>query len=248
MTTSSAKAPATIGTHCLKAGSTCDNHPSSPTSANDRVRDCVKLIVFDMGHVFIDFKFSEVCSGFCNHAGITFEEMAPALMRLARLGYETGDVTTAEFLAKLNSELKDASPHPKDKWRDLTLDEFHNFWNQNFSENQEMAALLQELGKNWRLALLSNTNESHFHALESKFKVTRHFDHVFLSYLLGVQKPDRRIYERVVHETGISPNEIVFVDDLSANISAAAECGLVTIHFQNPTQLKEDLRRLGILD
>jgi glucose-1-phosphatase len=208
----------------------------------------VKLIVFDMGHVFIDFKFDEVCRGFCNRAGIGMEHFRPVVNRLSKLGYEIGQISTEGFLEHLNVELRAISVAEGIKFDDITVEEFHALWNHNFSENEEMAELLQHLKGRRALALLSNTNESHFESLESKYKVTRHFVLVFLSYLLGMQKPDLKIYEHVIEIAGLRPEEIVFIDDRTENIDAARSLGIISIQFESPAQLKQELRLLNLLD
>ncbi len=208
----------------------------------------MKLIVFDMGHVFIDFKFDEVLRGFCTRAGIGMEHFRPVVNRLSGLGYEVGEISTEGFLGHLNAELRAIAAAESIKFDDITIEEFHALWNHNFSENEEMSELLQSLRGKRPLALLSNTNESHFESLESKFKVTRHFGLVFLSYLIGFQKPDLRIYQHVIKTAGRRPEEIVFVDDRSENIEAARSLGIIAIQFENPTQLKTELRLLNLLD
>jgi putative hydrolase of the HAD superfamily len=208
----------------------------------------VKLIVFDMGHVFIDFKFDEVCRGFCNRAGVGMEHFRPVVNRLSKLGYEIGQISTEGFLEHLNVELRAISVAENFKFHDITVDEFHTLWNHNFSENEEMAELLQHLKARRALALLSNTNESHFESLEAKYKVTRHFGLVFLSYLLGMQKPDPKIYQHVIETSGVHPEQIVFIDDRSENIDAARSLGIISIQFENPAQLKQELRLLNLLD
>jgi epoxide hydrolase-like predicted phosphatase len=208
----------------------------------------VKLIVFDMGHVFIDFKFDEVCRGFCTRAGVGMEHFRPVVNRLSKLGYEIGQISTEGFLEQLNVELRAISVAEKIKFNDITVEEFHTLWNHNFSENEEMAELLQHLKGRRALALLSNTNESHFESLESKYKVTRHFGLVFLSYLLGMQKPDLKIYEHVIEKAGLLPEEIVFIDDRTENIDAARSLGIISIQFESPAQLKQELRLLNLLD
>ena len=222
------------------------NHVDRGDSAKEPT--AVKLLVFDMGHVFIDFKFEAVCLGFCSRAGVELHQFKPALSRLSKLGYEIGKIDTAEFLANVNVELRKILPASDTDWNDISLSEFHELWNFDFSENVEMVELFSELKGKRPLALLSNTNESHFDSLESKFKVTRHFDKVFLSYVLGLQKPDPKIYQHVIAEAGLRPEEIVFVDDLAPNIKAAHDLGIVAILFENPTQLKEELRRMHLLD
>jgi FMN phosphatase YigB (HAD superfamily) len=41
-------------------------------------------------------------------------------------------------------------------------------------------------------------------------------------------------------------DECCFIDDRPLNIAAAARVGMKTVLMQNPEQVKEDMRRLGI--
>jgi putative hydrolase of the HAD superfamily len=63
------------------------------------------------------------------------------------------------------------------------------------------------------------------------YGVDDYFDGVFLSQELHVEKPDDRIFQIVIKETGIDPNESLFVDDLEKNCQAAERNGFHT--FQN---------------
>src|SRR5438477_11151983 len=85
----------------------------------------VKILVFDMGHVFVDFDWDKVCQGFCDKAGITREEFRPVLAHVGSLGYELGHIKTEEFLKELNAKLNTA----------ITLEEFTVLWNATFHEN-----------------------------------------------------------------------------------------------------------------
>jgi putative hydrolase of the HAD superfamily len=57
------------------------------------------------------------------------------------------------------------------------------------------------------------------------YGVDDYFDGIFLSQEVHVEKPDDRIFQMVVRETGIQPNETLFVDDLEANCLAAMRNG-----------------------
>jgi len=208
-------------------------------SPDSGVKDAskVKILVFDMGHVFVDFDWDKVCQGFCDKAGITREEFRPVLAHVGSLGYELGHITTDEFLKELNAKLGTA----------ITLAEFTNLWNATFHENQSMADLLQELGKTRPLYLLSNTNENHFEYLEGTYKVTRHFSEHILSYQVGLSKPDSKIYEEVLKRSGHDAAECLFVDDLQPNVDAAKALGMHTIRFAGYDDLKARLTELGII-
>lgn len=226
-----------------------DDAPASAASSSDIIatdpgKDLaskgrqVKLLVFDMGHVFVDFEWDTVCQGFCDRAGITREQFAPILKHIASLGYESGRAGTADVLREINALVADLN---------LTEDEFHTLWNASFRENEDMAALLQSLKKDRPIYLLSNTNESHYSYLESTHNVSRHFEELILSYLVGSAKPEEAIYLEVLKRSGLRAEECLFVDDLAANIEAAGKLGMNTIRFVGIADLKERLASFGII-
>lgn len=63
---------------------------------------------------------------------------------------------------------------------------------------------------------------------------------------LGLRKPDPRIYLRVLELLGRDATEVVFIDDFAENIEPAKDLGMTTILFQDPTQLGQVLRAMGI--
>lgn len=195
----------------------------------------MQLLVFDMGHVFVDFDWEEVCAGFCRASQKNREELRETLKHCAKLGYESGKIDTMGFLAELN------------KWlgTDLNLEEFSKIWVTTFHENEEMAELLTVLKKQRPLYLLSNTNEVHYEHLQEKYNVARHFEELILSYKVGSAKPEAFIYEEVLRRSGLPADQCLFIDDLLANVKAAEELGINTIHFQGVADLKERLSKLG---
>jgi epoxide hydrolase-like predicted phosphatase len=197
----------------------------------------VKLLVFDMGHVFVDFDWNEVCKGFYERAGMSREAFKEVLAYVGSLGYEHGTITTEDFLAALNEKLS----------LSLSVAEFTQLWNHGFHENPEMAELLQSLKTRRPLYLLSNTNENHYNYLQGTYNVARHFQELILSYEVGLAKPDSRIFEVVLERSGLRPQECLFVDDLVPNIEAASKVGMQTIRFVNANDLKQQLTARGIL-
>lgn len=207
---------------------------TSKTSEQDATP--VKVLVFDMGHVFVDFDWSAVCKGFMDRAGMNSEQFKEVLAFVGTLGYEDGRIMTEGFVKALNEKLS----------TELTVDEFEAMWNFGFHENAEMAALLTELGKSYPLYLLSNTNESHYGFLSRNFNVERHFKELILSYKVGLAKPDKRIYEEVIKRSGHAAAEHLFVDDLERNIQGALSTGMRAIRFVGIDDLKNNLRAHGV--
>ena len=59
----------------------------------------------------------------------------------------------------------------------------------------------------------------------AQFGAPARLRHRHASHLLGLAKPDAAIYHAFAHQTGFSPNRIVFFDDLAENIQAARASG-----------------------
>lgn len=62
------------------------------------------------------------------------------------------------------------------------------------------------------------------------------FDVVVQSSEVGVRKPDRRFYEIACERAGVSPTEVVFLDDLGVNLKPAREMGMTTIKVVDPDE------------
>lgn len=67
------------------------------------------------------------------------------------------------------------------------------------------------------------------------------FDVVVISGEVGMRKPEERIFRHTAALLGLEPAECVFIDDIQANITAAATVGLVGLHH---TEVAATLARL----
>ena len=66
-------------------------------------------------------------------------------------------------------------------------------------------------------------------------------DDVVNSSLVGVAKPDRRIYEIAAERAGVPTDRCLFVDDREENTMAAAELGMMTVLYRDAAGLEEAL-------
>jgi putative hydrolase of the HAD superfamily len=55
---------------------------------------------------------------------------------------------------------------------------------------------------------------------------------MFLSYEIGLRKPDSNLYEHVLNEINLKADETIFVDDSRANIKGAEKLGINCIWTQ----------------
>ena len=74
---------------------------------------------------------------------------------------------------------------------------------------------------------------------------SQYFDGTVVSALVGICKPDRRIYEYLLFKYGLKAEECIFIDDLPANIEAAKEVGIHGILFDGDVQKLKSSLPLG---
>ena len=98
----------------------------------------------------------------------------------------------------------------------------------------EKLHLLSELKKKYRILLLSNTNPLHIQtAVAAEFRKTGKtmqdfFDKCYLSYEMGMVKPDVEIFEALLADAQVKAEECLFLDDGKKNIDTAAALGIQT--------------------
>lgn len=104
----------------------------------------------------------------------------------------------------------------------------------------------------YKLYVLSNTNPyvmgwacSERFSSEGK-PLTAYFEKLYLSYQIGCTKPDRRIFEFMLTDSKMQPEEILFVDDGASNIAAGRELGMYTFQPENGSDWRDELAKLLI--
>lgn len=107
--------------------------------------------------------------------------------------------------------------------------------------NEEMIALMRELGGSFRMALLTNNVREWEPLWRAKLPVDEIFETVVDSAFVGMRKPDPEIYELTLARLGgIRPGECLFVDDTAANCEAARALGWSAVHHvDNATSIAQ---------
>ncbi len=111
-----------------------------------------------------------------------------------------------------------------------------------------IALIVDSLAERFRLALLSNTNAVHWSYAKSHYaalldKVKPHF----VSFELGMMKPQPEIFWHVVAALGVEPKDCLLIDDNEANGQAARRVGLDGIRFRSSEQLIVELEARDVL-
>ena len=70
------------------------------------------------------------------------------------------------------------------------------------------------------------------------------FDVVIESSVVGVRKPDPRIYVLACDALGIEAQHVVFLDDLGVNLKPARALGMVTIKVESVSRALDELEKV----
>jgi len=200
----------------------------------------VKVILFDLGNVLVDFNFGsavERISGFC---GKSPDEILKFFFNSeVTNSFEKGALSSEEFYDQVKNRL------------DLKLgyESFVPIWNEVFffsSKNRAVYHIANCLKKEYRIGLLSNTNILHYRYIKDNFPVFNVFEKLFLSFEIGALKPDKAIYQKVINDLGVLPENIFYTDDRSDLINSASALGIKSFVFTSAEQLIRDLSSLNI--
>jgi glucose-1-phosphatase len=203
----------------------------------------VELLLFDLGNVIVRVSHPAMAEALAARSADPRFQDPQRVLALAfddheglTVDFDKGRLTTDAFYRSVADRLA----------LSLSFEEFAACWNTGFEENVEVTALIRRLLGRYRLMLLSNTNELHYRHLKPRLPVLSLMERTFLSFELGMRKPDPALYERVITAAGVKPERILYIDDVAAYTRAAADLGMQAITFESAGQLERALRERGI--
>ena len=152
---------------------------------------------------------------------------------------ETGKLSEAEFFRRLCARHAEAGGPVIDPVRARSL---------VFAERAEASPAMvdtvrQLRAAGYRTALLTNNAREWEPTWRGLIPVDELFDVVVDSSVVGLRKPDPRIYELTCERLGLPPEECIFVDDLECNVEAAAALGIEVVHCTDPTAASDVVAR-----
>jgi len=93
-------------------------------------------------------------------------------------------------------------------------------------------AVIHQLKRDYRLAILSNFPADWATTLMDKFEFDALFDPIAFSGFVECRKPQPEIYKLLIKKSGLAANQIAFIDDRLENLQTAHDLGMTTIYYQ----------------
>lgn len=128
------------------------------------------------------------------------------------------------------------------------LPPLHQQWRDSWTIIQENVELIRALRPPYRIGILSNTDVSLEERIRDGLGILDLFDNVISSAVVGLAKPDHRIYRLAAERLRLPMEECVFIDDAKRNVEAAREVGMAGVHFRvhRGDDLAAQLAELGV--
>lgn len=194
----------------------------------------VKNLIFDLGGVILDLSVDHTLQSFAKLADLPAEKVQDLYVRTPGfIEYEKGligDDTFRDFVRQTFSI----------QASDIAIDEC---WNAMLRGIPTLKLeLLLRLQNEFRVFLLSNTNAIHLEYINRNMlpvhggenSLDHYFHKAYYSHRLKKRKPDAEIFEQVLEENNLVPEETLFLDDYAVNIEGAKALGIKTIHVTSP--------------
>ena len=183
----------------------------------------IKNLIFDLGNVIIDLDFAASEERLKKLVNVSFINPAEEDLNIF-IDFECGRIPEAIFL---NHLIKKAEGN-------VQAIDLIQAWTAMLAKIPlQRLMMLRSLRKNYRVFLLSNTNETHIRWVDRFIKENYNInqladlvDQAFYSHDLKARKPDAEIYHMMLERAGIDPHQSLFFDDYAVNIEAAKRIGL----------------------
>lgn len=129
------------------------------------------------------------------------------------------------------------------------IDMFYTRWEEMLGgEIPGMPQLLKELKeRGYKLYGLTNWSAETFPMARSRFHVFDLLDGYVVSGEEKLIKPDPALFRRLLERFSLCAENCVFIDDSPANCAAARELGMTAVDFKSAEQLREVLKKIGVL-
>jgi putative hydrolase of the HAD superfamily len=194
----------------------------------------IKTLIFDFGDVFINLNKQGAIQNALELFGLeSFEDD----MLATNMNYEIGHISTLEFIQFYKS-----------KFPNLNATDIIDAWNYIINDFPEYRLdFIKNLAqkKDFKLILLSNTNDLHVNFIKQNVSFyddfKNCFDVFYLSQELQLRKPNRDIFEFVLQENNLIAAECLFIDDTKDNTDTAKHLGF---QIWNLDETSEDVINL----
>lgn len=117
-------------------------------------------------------------------------------------------------------------------------------WQAYVHIDPRMVDLVRAFASQCKRGLITNAPSPFVRAMLDRYALAGLFDAIIVSSEVGLAKPDREIYERLLALLSVEPADALMIDDNADNIAGAIAAGMGGLLFRSYEQLRAALPNL----
>ncbi len=197
-------------------------------------------VIFDVGGTLVGFEDDAPFKEFLDSVDGPHRFVSPADLRLSMLhtlslrrheavGLGNDDDSVNNWWLTIFEELFPQSPEiARNMWELFKV----NYFDSLFPDSLPILNLLKERGV--PMGIVSNYG-THLLDLLPKMEIFDYFEFIIVSAIVGITKPDPKIFEIAIEEAGVPPNQIIYIGDNPVDdIEGANNVGIDALLINRP--------------
>ncbi len=203
----------------------------------------IKNIIFDLGGVIFDVNYQLTIDAFKKLGASDFKKVYSKKEQNKLFDqFEEGKISPVKFRDGLRKKFRLSD-------NDATLDKAWNAMLQGWTKNK--LDFIKDLNNNYRVFLLSNTNETHlkevFKMLERQIgiqNVNNYFEQAYYSNIIGLRKPNAAVFKYVLTENSLKGKETLFIDDSPQHVEGAKQAGMKGYYLKKDQNIIDNWKEI----
>lgn len=198
----------------------------------------IKNIILDLGRVILDIHLEKTITAFKEFGIPEIHDLDIVFSRYKFFyQFEVGSISPQQFISEIRKTTGNNLPDHiiADAWNAM----IGRFINGSIDT-------IIKLKSKYRMFLLSNTNAMHEEVYNNRLKedhgienLSELFEKVYYSHTIHLSKPDPKIFEYVLKDSNLIPEETLFVDDILIHTENASKLGIHTFHLEPPLKISD---------
>lgn len=197
----------------------------------------IRAVAFDYGGVLAYFIDKESIAKMAEVAAVDYASFDTALWKF-RQELDSGEYNNTSYWTAVLDHC--GSPAPRESIIGVLVEMDLKGFSRMNQQLIVWAKTLKELG--FTTLIISNMAKPTYQGLIAHQSWVQYFDVHIISGIIGINKPDQRIFQYAMDSLNLKGTEILFIDDLPHNVEGANKAGLQALVFSNTQALAEDLR------
>ena len=198
----------------------------------------IRAITFDLdGVYFVNGKSNFITS--LGNLGVSETEAKRVFLQSdeMNLQYKTGKMTDEEFWSWALKEWK----------LSLSVTEVVDLLIRGYEVDEQVVEIVKKVRVlDYKTLVCTNNFPARISGLQKRFGFLNNFDVVVVSCEEGYIKPQKELFEALIHKSGVAPQEIFIADDYEAALETAKSLGIETLYYTDFAGFLARLRELGV--